>query len=126
MELTKEEIDEILYCLGRVADMAYKESEFRTNLIHKLYGILDSKKLMNITEYLVNKIAILNRHSFFKNKDMEEWMAFISLWLYHKDIYVRPVGSAWYCEVSKERAEEYIKENQHLYEEYAEWCDKQR
>lgn len=44
MELTKEEIDEILYCLGRVADIAYKESEFRTNLIYKLHGILDSKR----------------------------------------------------------------------------------
>lgn len=81
---------------------------------------------MDIAEYLVNKIAILNRHSFFKNRDMEEWMAFISLWLYHKDIYVRPVGSAWYCEVSKESAEEYIRENQHLYDEYAKWMDKQR
>ena len=81
---------------------------------------------MDIAEYLVNKIAILNRYSFFKNKDMEEWMPFISLWLYHKDIYVRPVGSAWYCEVDKESAAEYIRENQHLYDKYAEWCDKQR
>lgn len=81
---------------------------------------------MTIIEYLVNKIALLNRHSFFKGKDMEEWMPFISLWLYHKDIYVRPVGSAWYCEVSKERAWEYITQNQHLFDEYYKWADEQR
>lgn len=44
MELTKEEIEEILFCLARVADIADKESEFRTNLIHKLNEILDSQR----------------------------------------------------------------------------------
>lgn len=81
---------------------------------------------MDTTEYLINKIAILNRHSFFKDRDMEEWMAFISLWLYHEGVYVKPVGSAWCCEVSKESVEEYIKKNQHLYDEYAEWWKSQR
>lgn len=38
IELTREEINELLYCLERVSDMAYLESEFRTNLKHKLYG----------------------------------------------------------------------------------------
>lgn len=81
---------------------------------------------MTIIEYLVNKIALLNRHAFFKNKDMEEWMPFISLWLYYRGVYVRPIGSDWCHEVSKESADEYINQNQHLYDEYAKWCDEQR
>ena len=76
---------------------------------------------------LINQlISRFNRHLFFKEKDMEEWMPFISKYLYNKGIYVMPCGSAWYHETTKENVEEYLKEYSDLFKEYTKWCDSQR
>lgn len=44
MELSKEEIEEILFCLVRIEEIAAKRSEFRTDLIYKLQETLYKEK----------------------------------------------------------------------------------
>lgn len=39
-------------------------------------------------DFINNVVSCLNRHKFLYKKDMEEWMPFISKYLYNKGIYV--------------------------------------
>lgn len=46
IDLSKQEIDEILFCLARVQEIAYSESEFRRSIMIKLRK---SKEVNNIS-----------------------------------------------------------------------------
>lgn len=80
----------------------------------------------DIIRQLVTAIACLNRHAFFKDKDMDEWMPFISKLLYDNGIYAMPVGCAWCIEVSKDMVEKYLDEYKELFEEHRKWVISQR
>lgn len=77
-------------------------------------------------DFIGNVVSCLNRHKFLYEKDMEEWMPFISKYFYNKGIYVMPCGSAWCHETTKENVEEYLNEHSDLFNEYYRWCDSQR
>lgn len=81
---------------------------------------------ISIIQEIVGVVARLNRHSFFKDKDMEEWMPFISGALYDSGVYVMPIGSAWCCKASKDMVKEYLDDNKELFEEYHKWAISQR
>lgn len=82
---------------------------------------------IEVVKFIVNNvISKLNRHKFFKDRDMREWMPFIAYALYEKGIYVHPVGKSWCSETTKENAEKYIDDNEQLFEEYGKWCEAQR
>ena len=79
-----------------------------------------------IVDTLVYTIAMFNRESFFDGRDMKELMPFVSRFLKNIGIYVCPCGANWCTEVRKETAENYIEENNKLFEEYREWYESQR
>lgn len=75
---------------------------------------------------LIELIACFNRHRWFKDKDMEDLMPFISGTLMTHGVYVMPCGCAWAHETTKEQVEEYLSENKTLFDSYHSWASTQR
>lgn len=73
-------------------------------------------------------IAPLNRYSFFKGRDMEDWIPFLVSWCSQFGVYFIPRGSGWAGNATKEQVEEYLSDEriQKLFDEYHQWYVEQR
>lgn len=84
------------------------------------------KEVEEILKGFVDVVANFNRRPWFKDKDMDEWMPFLTGYLKDKGFHIMPCGSAWAYAMPKESVERYLGENQHLFDSYWDWAATQR